>query len=224
MSGFIDTFRPSVHSALRMASTLVAKSARGTAIRRLVQIAATVAVLAYLLFSIDAGAVVKSVRAIPTGALLGSLGLLYFAVGIGLFRWMVLLRAYGAQRMPSYLEAVRVFCGALFYNLLPGAVGGDLYRAYVTRHCFDEGGLARSGSVVFVDRVLGFSALLMLVGAASLFGTTEGALQIFGVAGVPVELLSDGGAGQGVFVDLEPIANPVEEVIVLRRTRGGIGR
>jgi uncharacterized membrane protein YbhN (UPF0104 family) len=160
-----------------MASTHVAKSApRGLALRGLAQVVATVAVLVYLLFSIDAGAVAHSVRAIPTGALLGSLGSLCGAiVVIGFFRWIVLLKAYGAQRMPSPLEAVRVFCAALFYNLLPGAVGGDVYRAYATRHCFDDGGATRSGSVVFVDRVLGFAGLLSLVGAASLLGSSGGA-------------------------------------------------
>jgi uncharacterized membrane protein YbhN (UPF0104 family) len=159
-----------------MAPTLVSKSARrGAAVRGLAQIVATLAVLVYLLFNIDAGAFAQSVRAIPTQALFASLGLLYAAVMIGFFRWIVLLQAYGAQRMPPLLEAARVFCGALFYNLLPGAVGGDLYRAYATRHCFDDGAIARSGSVVFVDRVLGFTGLLLLVGAASLFGSSGGA-------------------------------------------------
>src|ERR1700754_4554946 len=138
--GSFDAPRPTVHTAPSMAPANVAKSVRrGAAIRGLVQILATAAVIVYLLFSIDAGAVAQSVRSIPTLALLGSLGLLYAAVVIGFFRWIVLLRAYGAQRMPSYAEAVRVFCGALFWNLLPGAVGGDLYRAYATRNCFDDG-------------------------------------------------------------------------------------
>ncbi len=158
-----------------MAPALAAKSARrGTAIRRLIQIVATAAVLAYLLFSIDAGAVWNSVRAIPASALLGALCLLYSTVVIGFFRWIALLHAYGAHRMPSYPEAVRVFCGSLFYNLLPGAVGGDLYRAYATRHCFDDGAVARAGSVVFVDRVLGLTGLLLLLGAASLFASSDG--------------------------------------------------
>lgn len=169
-----------------MAPELAAKSARrGRAIRGILQIVLTAAVLIYLLVSIDARAVTTSVRAIPTSALLGALGLLYAAVIIGFFRWIVLLRAYGAQRTPPWLEAVRVFCASLFYNLLPGNVGGDLYRAYATRNCFDDGSIARSGSVVFVERVLGLTGLLLLVGTASLFRGGEGdAAQLLVYSGV----------------------------------------
>jgi uncharacterized membrane protein YbhN (UPF0104 family) len=143
-------------------------------LRGVAQVVATAGVLVYLLVSIDASAVAQSVSAIPTGALLGSVALLFGAVVvIGFFRWIVLLKAYDARRLPAPFEAARVYCGALFYNLLPGAVGGDLYRAYATRHCFDEGAIARSGSVVFVDRVLGFAALLLLVGTASLLSSSR---------------------------------------------------
>lgn len=154
--------------------TAPAKSARrGKAIRVGLQILATGAVLVYLLFSIDARAVAQSVRAIPSGALIGAVGLLYAAVVPGFFRWIALLQTYGAQRTPPWFEAVRVFLGSLFYNLLPGNVGGDFYRAYATRTCFDEGGVARSASVVFVDRILGLTGLLLLVGGASFFRAAD---------------------------------------------------
>jgi uncharacterized protein (TIRG00374 family) len=77
-------------------------------------------------------------------------------------RWWLLLRAQSIHIEVS--AAVRLFFLGLFYNnVMPGAVGGDLLKAwYVTKHTHKrlEGVLS-----VFVDRVIG---LIVLVAMATL--------------------------------------------------------
>jgi uncharacterized protein (TIRG00374 family) len=74
-------------------------------------------------------------------------------------RWWLLLRAQSIHI--EVLAAVRLFYLGLFYNnVMPGAVGGDLIKAwYVTKHTEKrlEGALS-----VFVDRGVGLAGTLLL--------------------------------------------------------------
>lgn len=74
-------------------------------------------------------------------------------------RWWLLLRAQSIHIEVS--AAVRLFYLGLFYNnVMPGAVGGDLLKAwYVTKHTEKrlEGALS-----VFVDRTVGLAGTLVL--------------------------------------------------------------
>ena len=77
------------------------------------------------------------------------------------FRWRLLLKSQLIS-IP-YLAAVRLhFLGLFYNNCMPGAVGGDLIRAwYVTKHTEKKFEAALS---VFVDRVVGlFSTFLIAV-------------------------------------------------------------
>jgi hypothetical protein len=83
----------------------------------------------------------------------------------GAVRWRVLLRAYGAVRIPPLRELVRLYFVAFFYNnYLPGAVAGDVARGVVTRDAFGEGATGAL-AVVLVERALGLFALFALLGA-----------------------------------------------------------
>jgi len=134
----------------------------------LVRLTVTALVFGYLLRLIDVRDLWSKLQELPRAALLGSLTLSALAATAGFLRWRALLRGYGAQTLPSYLVSGRIYGAALFYNLLPGAVGGDVYRGYATRQCFADGSATRSMSVVFVERMLGFSGLLMLASVAAL--------------------------------------------------------
>lgn len=134
------------------------------------RLAITGLVFGFLFTRIDAHAVAASVARIPVSALLGALASLVFAILTALVRWRALLVAYGAQTLPSWPESLRMYWVSMFYNLLPGAVGGDVYRGFATRHYFAEGGATRSVGVVFVERVFGFAGLLLLGAAATLLG------------------------------------------------------
>jgi uncharacterized membrane protein YbhN (UPF0104 family) len=160
--------------ASAMASAAPATRSTGRAaigvMMRVARVVVPALVFGYLFTRIDARALLGSLRALPISALLGALALFTLALTIGFIRWRALLSAYGAKTLPSYPESGRIFCGAILYNLLPGAVGGDLYRGYATRHCFADSAATRSVSVVFIERVFGFAGLLVLASATSLLG------------------------------------------------------
>jgi len=131
------------------------------------RVAVTALVFGYLFSHIDGRAVTDSVSRIPASVALASVGSLLFGVATGVVRWRVLLVAAGARSLPGWLETLRIYFIGLFYNLLPGAVGGDVYRGYATRSCFETGGATRSVGVVFVERVCGFAGLLVLAAVAT---------------------------------------------------------
>jgi hypothetical protein len=75
------------------------------------------------------------------------------------FRWWILMRAQSI--FIGFWVAVRLhFLGLFYNNCMPGAVGGDLVRAwYVTRHTNRKFEAALS---VFVDRVVGLLSTLLI--------------------------------------------------------------
>ena len=97
-----------------------------------------------------------------------NLSLWYFGLSLVVFataqviiavRWWLLLRAQSIHIEVS--AAVRLFYLGLFYNnVMPGAVGGDLLKAwYVTKHT--DRRLAGALSV-FVDRAVGLAGTLLI--------------------------------------------------------------
>ena len=133
-----------------------------------VRLAITALVFAFLFRRIDISEVGDSLARISPLALLGGVGGALVALGSGLVRWRVLFSAYGARSLPAWAELARLYMIAQFYNLLPGAVGGDVVRGYATRRYFDDAGAVRSVGVVLVDRLLGFLGLLLVASIATL--------------------------------------------------------
>lgn len=134
------------------------------------RLAITAVVFAYLLKRIDVAEVGDSLGRISPLSVLGGVGGALLALGSGLVRWRVLFGAYGARSRPSWAELTRLYLIAQFYNLLPGAIGGDVVRGYATRRYFDDagGGTVRSVGVVLVDRLLGFLGLLLVASIGTL--------------------------------------------------------
>ena len=96
------------------------------------------------------------------------LNLWIFAVAIGFYvvaqfifvaRWSLLLRVQSIDI--GFWPAVRLhFLGLFYNNCLPGAIGGDLPRAwYVTKHTDKKLEAALS---VFVDRAIGLTGMLIM--------------------------------------------------------------
>ena len=130
---------------------------------------AVTALVFFLLFRrIDVSEVGDSLALISPLALLGGVGGALLALSSGLVRWRLLFSAYGARTLPTWSELVRLYMIAQFYNLLPGAVGGDVVRGYATRRHFEDAGAVRSVGVVLVDRLLGFLGLLLVASIATL--------------------------------------------------------
>jgi uncharacterized membrane protein YbhN (UPF0104 family) len=120
-----------------------------------------------------------------------ALSLAIFIVGqlLIVFRWRLLLRTQAVSI--EYLAAVRLhFLGLFYNNFMPGAVGGDLLRAwYVTKHTDKRFHAALS---VFVDRVVGFlSSIIIAVFFYTLFLPAQDIQGIF----------SESGNSAGAFAD-----------------------
>jgi uncharacterized membrane protein YbhN (UPF0104 family) len=167
-----------------------ARSRLKVAVATGLRLAVTALVFAYLFSRIDARAVVDSLRRIHPLAIVISTAALVLGLVFAIVRWRVLLRAAGASRMPSWVECSRLYLVATFYNLLPGAVGGDVYRGYATRDLFQEGAV-RSLAVVFIERVLGFAGLMVLTACATMFSSlADRQVLVYAALGLCVALLA----------------------------------
>ena len=147
------------------------------------------------------------------------LAFLVFFIGYFLTakRLQVLLSALGVKARLWTL--VQSFSIAIFFNnFLPSTIGGDAYRMY---DCFRMGaGKSRAITVVFIDRVIGLSALILLAFSVSLFAT-EVAQQIpllrlflFGaISGLLVLAWIVFGSGGKIFMRLTQGSNPLMKIL-----------
>jgi len=86
----------------------------------------------------------------------------------GVVRWWLLLLTQGIRL--SLLEAFRLsYIGIFFNNVLPGLTGGDLVKAVAVARRVPAA-RARAVTTIFVDRVLGLLALMILGSLAALAG------------------------------------------------------
>jgi uncharacterized protein (TIRG00374 family) len=79
------------------------------------------------------------------------------------WRWQLLLRAQGAQ-VPLRPLAISYLVGIFFNSFLPGIMSGDAIRGIDASPRLD--GLSTSFLVIFVERLTGMIALLLLAGAS----------------------------------------------------------
>lgn len=134
-----------------------------------IRLAGTAAGLAWIATRIDLGEAARALGQIPLAAFALATLLIVANVLVAARRWRVLLRAYGAARIPAFAHLARLYFVAFFYNnYLPGAVAGDVGRGVVTRDAFDHEGAAGALAVVLVERALGLFALFALLGAGIL--------------------------------------------------------
>jgi uncharacterized membrane protein YbhN (UPF0104 family) len=103
-----------------------------------------------------------------------SFGLALCAISVGAARWGWLLMAYAAPTRPPFFRLLRLYLIGFFYNLLPGAVGGDVIRGVATRESFGDKGSTAAVAVVFVERVLGLTALLVITATMALLRPAQG--------------------------------------------------
>lgn len=144
------------------------------------KIAGTIAGFGYVAWIVEPSELGDAITRVSPWAFLGACAITGTNMFIGAIRWRTLLAAYGAPNRPSVLHLARVYLVGFFYNnYLPGGLGGDVVRGIVTRESFGERGIAASGTVVFVERVLGLSGLLLLVSTTLILrplAHTEGVL------------------------------------------------
>ena len=142
------------------------------------RIAVTVAAVAYLASRVEPRDVLSAFQRLSSGAALTALTVVLFGLVCGMVRWRLLLRAYGAIDMPSWPRVAHLYMVGHFYNTYaPGGVGGDVIRGVASRKSFGDLDWASATSgvaVVFVERVIGVSALLVLATGAYLIHPIPG--------------------------------------------------
>lgn len=84
--------------------------------------------------------------------------LLFVGNTISTFRWKILLKAQGTKA-PFFYLFKSYLIGLFFSNLLPSTIGGDTVRIYDSWRIGRSKG--KAVAVIFVDRLLGFFALIL---------------------------------------------------------------
>ncbi len=162
---------------------------------RVLRITGSVVGLAFVFVIADPAELLAVALSLPAHVPPLILAVMTISLFVGSVRWRVVLWAYGAVQRPSIGRLFYLYLVAHFYNVFfPGGLGGDVVRGLVARESFGEAGVTRSLTVVFVERVLGLTGLLLVAGGVLLIhplegftdGTWLGGLGLLGAAGAIV--------------------------------------
>lgn len=154
------------------------------------RIAFTIAAVGYLASRVDPADVLTAFQRLSPSAALLAISVVVLGLLCGMLRWRLLLQAYGAIDIPTWRRTAHLYLVGHFYNTYaPGGVGGDVIRGVAGRKAFGnlEWMGATSGvAVVFIERVIGVSALLVLAAGASLLRPIPGmeAVRLWAALGV----------------------------------------
>ena len=133
------------------------------------KLAAVAAIAWFLVRSDDLPALGDVLLRLPIATLLAAIALLGLALVVAGQRWRMLMRAFGVETPPGLVTVTRLTLIGLFYNTyVPGAVGGDVVRGVLVRGLFRHP--AASYVVVLLERLIGLSALALVLGVGVVFG------------------------------------------------------
>ncbi len=142
------------------------------------RIAVTITAVAYLASRVEPRDVLSAFQRLSLGAAVTAIIVVSFGLLFGMVRWRLLLRAYGAIDIPPWTRIAHLYFVGHFYNTYaPGAVGGDIIRGVASRKAFGDLDWASATSgvaVVFIERVVGVTALLVLAASAYLIRPIPG--------------------------------------------------
>ena len=160
--------------ALKPTGKLAKPKSRKQRLLVIVQVVLTLGAFGYLFHISDPAALARTFKDAPLWTLPAAVFALLGVILAGTLRWSLLMRSYGAQRIPPIKYLYRLQLIGLFYNMMPGAVGGDLLRGVVSRHAFGPQGMSAGLVVVLVERVFGLLALMLLVVSVLAFHPVSG--------------------------------------------------
>ena len=149
--------------------TAAVLGARSTPVHRAawrwVHLAAAVATLAVLVWSVGTGPFLDGLRAVDIGALAAGSGIAVVTTVCCAWRWKTVARGLGADApLPA---AVAAYYRSIFLNVtLPGGVLGDVHRGI--SHGRDTGGVGRGLRAVAWERSAGQAVQLVLTVAVLL--------------------------------------------------------
>lgn len=155
--------------------------------RAVLQVAATVLLVGWILLNNDGRAVFSHLSGADPMWLGAAAGVLVASLVLGALQWELLLRA-GETRI-AFRRLFRAYSLGMFLNfVLPSGVGGDVVRAIQIR---SEAGGARSAAATLLDRFAGLFTLAFLAFIASLLLPRD--------ADLPGDLVLISGAGALLF-------------------------
>ena len=126
----------------------------------ILKLALSAGLIALVIDRTDVEQVLEVGRGINLSAAGAALGLIFLQIPVLSSRWRLVAQRLGSDI--GILDALRLtWVGLFFNNFLPGAIGGDLVRAWLLRHFTI--GLSESLASVFVDRVSAFIVILILI-------------------------------------------------------------
>ncbi len=141
----------------------------------------TLAIVAGLVVKLSPGNLRDTIADADPWLMLGAAALMFAVQALVAVKWAVLLRARDV-RMP-FARLARVFCiGNLLSNVLPTAVGGDVYRVYRVQREAD----ARAANVtmsVLYERATGYGAMTCLGALGAAFHYDHAAIGLLALAG-----------------------------------------
>jgi uncharacterized protein (TIRG00374 family) len=149
------------------------RRSKKSALRVIVKIAVSSALMVFLLRRIPMSELVTLLRELDVGILATAVGCFFVSNLIGSYQWHELLRAGGIEL--TFVQTFRFyFVGLFFNNFLPANIGGDAVKVYdVTRV---GSSVYQVIAVTLLDRVLGiFSLCLLATAAAIMLISVEGA-------------------------------------------------
>ncbi len=136
-----------------------------------VRVAVTLAIVAGLIFKLSPRELSDTVRDANGWLLAAALGVMCVVQALVVVKWRVLLRVRDVDA--PLLPVVRAYCvGNLLSNVLPTAVGGDVYRVYRIQREANARAADVTMSVLY-ERATGYAAMTCLgaLGAAFHYGS-----------------------------------------------------
>ena len=126
----------------------------------------SIGLISWLLSRADLGQIWHTIQTADYALLMVAFVMFFIGYILAARRWQILLAALGVPaRLLTLIQSFSI--AILFNNFLPSTIGGDAYRMYDS---FRLGaGKSRAVAVVFIDRVVGLSALILLAFTVSLF-------------------------------------------------------
>ncbi len=130
------------------------------------KIAISLGLITWLLAQADLAKIWLTIKQADVPLLVVAFLIFFVGYFITAKRWQLLL---GALEVPASLKVlIQSFSISIFFNnFLPSTIGGDAYRMYDSYRL--GAGKSRAIAVVFIDRVIGLSALLLLCLIVSVF-------------------------------------------------------
>lgn len=155
-----------------------------------IRVAATLAIVAGLIVKLHPDELASTLRHANVWLLAAALLLMALVQALVVVKWLVLLRARDVEA--PLMVIVRAYClGNLLSNVLPTAVGGDVYRVYrVSREA--EARAADVTMSVLYERATGYGAMTCLgaLGAAFYYGNAAIGVVALGAGAAAAVLLA----------------------------------